>query len=413
MASPYALDFSPVANALDGNRKYGLQLQDQEMDRNRLAIAQAAAGREAQLFPYKKQQIEIELAQARDAAKQQQRQRALAFIEANLGEGGSYAKLAPDVKAKHWNSFLNSPLFDADDKKMLDDPVHGPLWRDPSVGYRMLYGMASKYRDPLEKRKIEAEIGKANRIEAKPGERVYDATNPTTPIVSVPEKSAPLIKDGDKPLVVFEPGPDGRLNARTVYDGPQGQAVTGIAGGMRELHDIPTRYGGDKGVFGSAVGAFQGDPNSMILGGLSRAWGSLSSYTASGPGSSAPPAEVRRAIEGATNTLAASLKPLIRKPGEGSWSDRDQAVLDSIVGNLTRANDVAQYDRELENVRSRIEQNFGVKLPALVRKAQTERAPTSQPNPEPVKRITTEAEYGALRSGTRYIAPDGSVRTKR
>jgi hypothetical protein len=402
MSSRYAADWSPVtqgissiANALDGNRKYGLQLQDQEMDRKRLAISQAAAGREAQLFPYKKQQIEMELAQAKKAAQQQAIQRGLGFWESNTD---AYSKLPADQQTKHWNTFLGSGFFDDDDRKMFDSI---PGWRDPVVGPKLLQAYGSKYLSQQDRRAADAKIGEDEAsAELKRAQARAAGAKPSS-----------IIKEGDKPLVIFEPDADGRLQARTVHEGPQGNAVSGIAGGMRELHDIPNRYGGDKGVFGSAVGAFQGDPNSYVLGPLSRAWGSLSSFTASGQGSTAPPAEVRRAIEGATNTLAASLKPLIRKPGEGSWSDRDQAVLDSIVGNLTRANDVAQYDRELENVRSRIEQNFGIKLPALARKPQADRLPAGQPAPTRSVAPNQQVQDGATatnpRTGQRIIFRNG------
>lgn len=141
-----------------------------------------------------------------------------------------------------------------------------------------------------------------------------------------------------------------------------------ITGGLQELASLPERYGGDSGVFGSAVGSFQGPEPSWTgnpLGSLARAWGSISSNWATGNNAQAPPAEVRRLIEGATTTLAMVIKPLIRGAAEGPWTDNDQAKLDSIMGNLTSANDVAGYRRELEAVRSRIRANFGIDLPPI------------------------------------------------
>src|SRR5262249_60720949 len=90
----------------------------------------------------------------------------------------------------------------------------------------------------------------------------------------------------------------------------------------------------------------------------------------------AAPAEVRRAISGATETLSAVIKPLIRKPGEGAWSDADQAKLSAIVGNLLQVNDMAQFHRELENVRLRINSNFGINLPPISRGAGASKAPS-------------------------------------
>jgi hypothetical protein len=128
-----------------------------------------------------------------------------------------------------------------------------------------------------------------------------------------------------------------------------------------------------------------------------------------------PPAEVRRAIEGATNTLASVLKPLIRKPGEGAWSDRDQAVLNSIVGNLTQAKDRTQYLRELENVRQRINANFNLNLPPVTEKAVTAdqgALPTGAAEQGGLPRYSDET-YSRLKPGDRYVAPDGTVRVKR
>ena len=159
MASPYALDFSPVANALDGNRKYGLQLQDQEMDRKRLAISQAAAGREAQLFPYKKQQIEMELAQAKEAANQQKAQRILGFWEAR---SDAYSKLPPEQQAVHWKTFRDKALDD-DDRAIVS---RIPGFDDPVIGPKLLMAYGSKRRDPLDKDLLIANTDKA-RAEAE------------------------------------------------------------------------------------------------------------------------------------------------------------------------------------------------------------------------------------------------------
>jgi hypothetical protein len=132
-----------------------------------------------------------------------------------------------------------------------------------------------------------------------------------------------------------------------------------ITKGLRELHSIPGRYGGDKGVFGSAVGPLQGDPDSYV-GSIARGLGSM--WTAFEKES---PSEVRRAIQGGQDTLMNVLKKLIRPPGsaEGPLSDADQARLDRIIGPLMQANDVAQYRRELENVRRRINENFRLNIP--------------------------------------------------
>jgi hypothetical protein len=140
---------------------------------------------------------------------------------------------------------------------------------------------------------------------------------------------------------------------------PPPQLTENITRGLRELHGIPDRYGGDKGVFGSSVGPLRGDPESYA-GAIARAGGSMwSAFDKASPG------EVRRAIQGGQDTLMNVLKKLIRPPGsaEGPLSDADQARLDRIIGPLMQANDVQQYRRELDNVRRRINENFGMEIP--------------------------------------------------
>ncbi len=75
--------------------------------------------------------------------------------------------------------------------------------------------------------------------------------------------------------------------------------------------------------------------------------------------------EVRRRISGDVEALAAAIKPLIRKPGEGAWTDTDQERLVSVVGDLTLSRNTAEYQRALSGVRKRINANFGLNIPVL------------------------------------------------
>jgi hypothetical protein len=72
---------------------------------------------------------------------------------------------------------------------------------------------------------------------------------------------------------------------------------------------------------------------------------------------------VRNNIVGATEALAAAIKPLIRGPGEGVWTDADQARLVSIVGDLSQSSNKGEYQRRLNAVRDRIQANFGLDIP--------------------------------------------------
>lgn len=64
--------------------------------------------------------------------------------------------------------------------------------------------------------------------------------------------------------------------------------------------------------------------------------------------------------------LAAVTKPFVRKPGEGTWTDKDQEHLEQLVGDLTKAQDRGDFQRRLEQLRSTVEDTFakplGIKL---------------------------------------------------
>lgn len=145
-----------------------------------------------------------------------------------------------------------------------------------------------------------------------------------------------------------------------------------ISGGIDQLARLPEEYGGDSGTFGSAVGTFRGsDDLSFGLGPLGRLWGSVSSLVQDTDGS---PTEVRAKLAGDTEALAAAIKPLIRAPGEGPWTDKDQERLVAVVGNLATANNVEEYKRRLEGVRERVMANFGIDLPPINWPRRRERA---------------------------------------
>lgn len=108
--------------------------------------------------------------------------------------------------------------------------------------------------------------------------------------------------------------------------------------------------------FNNAVGQFQGGETS-VLGAPVRAVNDLLS-----PGGQR---EIRAKIEGDTRALSTAIKPLIRKPGEGTFTDADQRQLDQVLGDLAGAQDEAEYRRRLSAVRDRIEANFGLKLGRL------------------------------------------------
>ena len=157
----------------------------------------------------------------------------------------------------------------------------------------------------------------------------------------------------------YEILPDGSM--RPVLDTAQAgkdKAAQNIAGGISTLARIPQ----EMDAFEAAVGGWRGDPNSTILGGIARTWGSISPANWFNETNAE---EVRKRIAADQEALAAVIKPLIRGPGEGAWTDADQARLVAIVGDLTTARDTEDYMRRIDAVRKRIESNFGIQLPPI------------------------------------------------
>lgn len=115
--------------------------------------------------------------------------------------------------------------------------------------------------------------------------------------------------------------------------------------------------------FESALGPFQGSTPDSLAGAvpinIARVWGEISNFMGGG---NISPSEVRSNITGATEALAGAIKPLIRGPGEGPWTDADQSRLVSIVGDLAQARNKDEYRRRLNSVRDRVRANFGLDL---------------------------------------------------
>lgn len=135
-----------------------------------------------------------------------------------------------------------------------------------------------------------------------------------------------------------------------------------IAEGLQNLNKMADTY--NDAAFENSLGPMQGStPDGLISGalintarGLGEAWNAVE-------GGNATPNEVRNNIVGSTEALAAAIKPLIRAPGEGVWTDADQARLVAIVGDLSQARNKDEYRRRLNDVRDRIRANFGLEIP--------------------------------------------------
>lgn len=306
------------------------------------------------------------------AVRQARSQEETASIAREKAIAGKFAAVAQafdaepdDAKAQA----MLTKLYERDPriKKAIAENLPPELQGDPRAISRYWTAIHRGYIDPDEKalRKATTE-GKLAEAEKDRALAAQARTKPTG--IDKVGKDDSLVQTIDDPAA-----PGGKRTVK-LYGQEQGaidpSVTRNITGGLEYLNRLPDQYGGDSGSFGSAVGPLQGaeggytNPIPMVA----RALGNLYTIGANAigvQGTQAWPNEVRRAIQGGTETLSAVIKPLIRKPGEGSWSDADQAKLNSIVGELTKANDLVSYRRELANVRQRINANFNTNLPPL------------------------------------------------
>lgn len=207
------------------------------------------------------------------------------------------------------------------------------------------------------------------------------------------------------------------------------QAAPKIAEGLNNLLKMTETY--NDPAFENSLGPIQGSQPDGLLSsgwanlarGIGEAWNAVE-------GGNATPNEVRNNIMGSTEALAAAIKPLIRAPGEGVWTDADQQRLVAVVGDLSQASTKEEFRRRLNAVRDRISSNFALNVPfdAGVANELPKAEPRSTVQPSvsvPVNRggagrpvgqapvqITSDAEYDALPSGTVFIDPKGKPRRK-
>jgi hypothetical protein len=141
------------------------------------------------------------------------------------------------------------------------------------------------------------------------------------------------------------------------------QSAAKIAAGLQNLNKLTDKY--DDPSFNNAVGPFQGStPDGGMLtapfANIARGFGELSNSVEGGKSS---PTEVRSEIASNTEAIAGAIKPLIRGPGEGPWTDADQARLVAIVGDLATSRDKPEFRRRLVNVKDALKSNFDLDIP--------------------------------------------------
>lgn len=135
-----------------------------------------------------------------------------------------------------------------------------------------------------------------------------------------------------------------------------------IAAGLETLRAMTDSI--NDASFNNSLGPVQGStPDNLIGKGVvnaSRLYGEIGNWF---EGGNQTPNQVRNNITGATEALAAAIKPLIRGPGEGVWTDADQARLVSIVGDLAQSSSKEEFKQRLNAVRDRVSSNFGLDIP--------------------------------------------------
>jgi hypothetical protein len=229
---------------------------------------------------------------------------------------------------------------------------------DPMTGPKLFMAQAGLVNDPLERQGKQADLdlkraqisslqqkaGQASSREAKLMEIGIDPNS---------AEGQAFILNGKLPAAAYEQMAQRQRRA---------QSSPNIAAGLDNLNKLATDY--DDASFTNAVGPFQGSTPDGLLGSIpiniARLFGEISNAS---EGGAASPTEVRNNIVGNTETLAAAIKPLIRAPGEGVWTDQDQARLVAIVGDLAQARDKDEYRRRLNAVRDRIKTNFNLDIP--------------------------------------------------
>lgn len=372
------LDLAPVQNALTGiqnqqnaNREFGLQ-QDQ------LAMQQQAHAQRSEALQRQWKQQDVE----------------------NLGKRAQAIDALTDDRQRQaaWGAWVKAHGADG----------LSPEEMDYRTGPKLAAAAAGLFKDPMEAEKNRldmdykrAKIGALNRRNT--------AGNGTVPLYQ--QREEVLARYGVDPkspegqMYIF----NGKLPAKSydqdVQRDKRATAGGNISQGLTNLNKLTETY--NDAAFENAVGPLQGSTPDNLAGKaaivLPRLGGEIANMFSD---ANATPNEVRNNIVGSTEALAAAIKPLIRGPGEGVWTDADQARLVAIVGDLSQSSNKAEYKRRLNAVRDRIKANFGldVDFDAGGKSAAPQASGMASPkSPE---------DYAALPSGTRYTAPDGSVRVK-
>ena len=179
MANPYALDFNPLAQAIQNGQQVALQKNRLAMEGERLGFERQRNDFDQQLQPLtlKARQQEIDQSAARfgfdqqmqplrvQAQRQAVEQGGLELSKAKVGSAAGFVQqhvmdpnLPPEERAARWNKFLQSDIFKNDPQ--LSHPAYSQLWNDPALGPQMFVSVARGYQDPLAREQQTANVDK-------------------------------------------------------------------------------------------------------------------------------------------------------------------------------------------------------------------------------------------------------------
>lgn len=172
-----------------------------------------------------------------------------------------------------------------------------------------------------------------------------------------------LVKDAPEGTMWVDPNDQSKgVKPIPGYDKNSKTSAPRIAAGLETLRAMTDSI--NDASFNNSLGPVQGStPDNLIGKGVvnaSRLYGEIGNWF---EGGNQTPNQVRNNITGATEALAAAIKPLIRGPGEGVWTDADQARLVSIVGDLAQSSSKEEFKQRLNAVRDRVSSNFGLDIP--------------------------------------------------
>lgn len=240
---------------------------------------------------------------------------------------------------------------------------------DYRTGPKMMAAQAGLFRDPMEveAQRLKLETARSNlslnTLKRQQIEKTMAGTGAADPKIAQREE---LLKrygvDPSSPegqMYVF----NGKLPSKSYDNDVQAnkKSASGqrISEGLQNLNKMAETY--NDAAFENSLGPLQGStPDNLIGQGVVNVARLIGEAGNAAQGGNATPNEVRNNIVGATEALAAAIKPLIRGPGEGVWTDADQARLVSIVGDLSQASTKKEYKRRLNAVRDRVKANFGL-----------------------------------------------------